>query len=752
MPQPNPFLPRIAQNLIAIIVLALIIAYTYAYFFGAPYSGFAMHPSTGEVYEIFLEDSSASLQIGDQITNIGGVPWKEHQSDPTDVFFKNIQPAEVIEITLLREGKQLTVPWTFPGFNRQQFQDRFLNIWWLAYIFWAFGSLIQTSIRPADVRWRLLSIASYLTGFWIILGVLSGYQVWGSSLLLHAITWLLLPVYLRLHWVFPKNLKDLPAWVWVTLYLIGFALAIAELTSSIPRSLFAFGFFLTLMGSIVLLVIHTVRQPDQRREVARLGIIIAIAIVPSIFLGVFGVANRIPQVGPLALVTLPVIPGAYFYTVYRQQLGGLETRSNRAVSTYIFMTLLGTILLTLIFPAALSLIEQPGALIIASVSAILFMAYIAIAFFPTFQSFVDRRLLGINLPYQHLTETYSSQIAASVSVENLLRLLEEDVFPSLLVRQFAFLEFSNDACRLILRKEVAAEQIPDPQEIPALINQSGRLRPPAEGSPHPWIRLTLSLKVGEEILGLWLFGRRDPDDHYPVADLTVFQSLADQTAIAISNLQQTERLRSLSQLNIERREQDRMNLALELHDSVLNQLAVLRTNVDETNLSPRFHDAYEEVVQRLREIASALRPPMLNYGLKLALEELTQDLMERSDNHTRVTFAVWGEEERYPPNIELHLFRIVQEACENALRHAQANTIIVSAQLDSRTITLAIEDNGQGFEMGEPLQLDDLLIHKHFGLAGIMERANLIGASAQIRSNLNTGTRIEIAWNAPEGD
>lgn len=748
MPQPNPSLPRIAQNLISITVLALIFAYTYAYFFETPYSGFALHPSTGETLEIFLDDSPAPLQIGDRITNIGDVSWKEYQSDPTVVFFENTQPAEVVEINILREGKPLTIPWTFPGFNRRQFQDRFLNIWWLAYIFWAFGSLTQTSIRPADVRWRLLSIASYLTGFWIILGVLSGYQVWGSSLLLHAVTWLLLPVYLRLHWVFPKNLKDLPAWVWVTLYLIGFALAAAELTQSIPRSLYALGFFLALMGSITLLVIHAIRQPAQRRDVTRLGIIIAIAIVPSVLLGILGVTNRIPEVGPLALVTLPVIPGAYFYTIYRQQLGGLEARSNHAVSAYIFMILLGAILLTLVFPAALSLIDEPGALIIASVSAILLMAYITIAFFPSFQSFVERRLLGINLPYQHLPEIYSSKIATSISVDDLLRLLEEDVFPSLLVRQFAFLEFSGDMYRPILGKEVTVDQIPDPEEIPALVHQSGRLRPPG-ATPHPWIRLILPLKAGEDILALWLLGKRDPDDHYLAADLPVFQSLADQTAIAMSNIQQTGRLRSLYQLNIERRERERMSLALELHDSVLNQLAVLRMSVGEADSSLRFQEAYDKVVQRLREIASALRPPMLNYGLKLALEELTQDLMERN-SRTRVTFAVWEEEERYPPNIELHLFRIVQEACENSLRHAQADTIIISAQLDSRKIRLDVEDNGQGFEIEEPLQLDNLLSHKHFGLAGIMERASLIGASAQIRSSPHTGTRVEVVWNAPE--
>ena len=738
---------RIAPNLISTAVLALILAYSYAYFFEAPYSGFTVHPSSGDVLEVFLED--APLRVGDRVTNIGGISWEEYQSDGTVNFFENIRAGETVEITVLREGKHVTIPWSLPGFNRQQFQDRFLNLWWLAYIFWAFGSLAQISIRPRDARWRLLTTASYLTGFWIILGVLSGYQIWGSSLLLHAVTWLLLPVYLHLHWVFPRSLKDLPAWGWWILYLIGLALAVAELMQAIPRTLFALGFFFALVGSIALLAVHAIRQPEQRREVARLGTMIAIAIVPSIILGILGVGNRIPQAGPLALVTLPVIPGAYFFIVYRQQLGGLEMRANRAISIYMFLITLGTILLALIAPISLSLMDEPGMLIIVSVAGILSVVYLSISNFPAFQSFVDRRLLGIKLPYQHLPEIYSSRIATSASVKSLLRLLEDDVFPSLLVRQFAFLDLSGDACRAILVKDVHADQLPTREETPNLIHQAGRLRPPDEGAHHPWIRLILPLKVGETVLGLWLLGKRDPDDHYLAADLPVFQSLADQTAIAMSNLLQTERLSSLYQSDIERREQERMGLALELHDSVLNQLAVLRTNVGEADPSPRFQHAYETVVQRLREIVSDLRPPMLNYGLKLALEEFTQDLMERSDSHARVTLAMRGEEERYPPNIELHLFRIVQEACENALRHANAATVIISAQLDPHGVRLDIEDDGRGFEAGEQQGLDDLLVHKHFGLAGIVERSNLIGASARIRSSPNAGTHIEVIWNAP---
>jgi two-component system sensor histidine kinase DegS len=101
---------------------------------------------------------------------------------------------------------------------------------------------------------------------------------------------------------------------------------------------------------------------------------------------------------------------------------------------------------------------------------------------------------------------------------------------------------------------------------------------------------------------------------------------------------------------------------------------------------------------------------------------------------------------RFPSKVELHLFRIMQEACENALRHAQARNISVSGTLLFREINLTLNDDGVGFDAGENLQLDVLIANKHFGLAGMIERAAIIGAEVQIESKPQEGTRIQITW------
>jgi two-component system, NarL family, sensor histidine kinase DegS len=137
---------------------------------------------------------------------------------------------------------------------------------------------------------------------------------------------------------------------------------------------------------------------------------------------------------------------------------------------------------------------------------------------------------------------------------------------------------------------------------------------------------------------------------------------------------------------------------------------------------------------------------MLNYGLKPAIEELADNLMERSKDRIQVGVGLQSNGSRYPEKTELHLFHIVQEACENALRHAQAKNITISGSLLYQEIDFSLQDDGVGFDAGENLQLDVLIAHKHFGLAGMLERAAIIGAEVRIESRREKGTRIQITW------
>jgi signal transduction histidine kinase len=100
----------------------------------------------------------------------------------------------------------------------------------------------------------------------------------------------------------------------------------------------------------------------------------------------------------------------------------------------------------------------------------------------------------------------------------------------------------------------------------------------------------------------------------------------------------------------------------------------------------------------------------------------------------------------YPQSVEHHIYRMVQEACENAIRHGQARHIHITGTLDAEYIDLVIEDDGHGFDAEGVKQLETLVAQKHFGLAGMLERAQLIGADVRFDSLPERGTRVAIFW------
>ncbi len=735
---------NVSEFFLSLSVLFILLFFTYGIFGYAPYIGFRFNPPDGKILAVYIQGKNEpTLKEGDVLVRVGANSLDDYHADNRLAFFKGIKPGDTINVVVNRNGTELAIPWVIPGFNQLEFNIRFFNIWWLAYIFWVVGFAAQLLLRPKNSTLRRLFIAAfYLMGLWLIFGSISAWHLLEGSILMHVAAWLLLPVYLHLHWVFPKPLRLPQKWLGYFFYAVCLLLAIAELFQIPPRGFYALGFLLAMAGSAVLLGVHFFRQPDQRRDLALVLTATLLVVIPLISFSISDIASKI---APLAFLALPLMPLAYFYTIYRRQLGGMELRANRLISVYSFLILIGAALPLLIRP--ITLIDttlENMILLIIGITVLIVIASIQI--FPSFQSFLEQHLLGIKLPYQNLQESFSSRIAASTSINDLLLLLENDVFPSLFIRQFAFMQTSNGSLKALLAKNVSAEEMPDEGRISQLVERSGKFIP-ALSSDDEWIRLILPLKAGDSFIGFWLLGRRDPDDYYPQAEIPILQSIANQTAIALSYVLQAEHLKSIYQDGISQYEDERMRLALLLHDSILNELAALRMNLDEAEVTPAFQKAYQKLTSQVREIIFNLRPPMLEYGLKPALEEMAGTLTERNQGKIEIIVKIETDDSRYQiRNMEEHIFRMVQEACENAVRHAQAKIVQITGRLLEDEISLSVEDNGNGFETKDGLGIDTLVKQKHFGLAGILKRAQLIGAEASIHSNLGIGTHIQVTW------
>ncbi len=749
MNQTRPSLPTFIERALPIVILLILLLYTYAKFFEHPYLGFRWDPG-GELVHVFTTGNQQNpLKVGDQLIQVGAMPLTSFEADYLKTFNNIVRPGKTVAIVVKRDGQRLTIPWKFPGLNSVEFDDQASSEVWLTFFFWIVGTLALLSLRPKDERWRLMIAFNYLTAFWIgVGGGASFYHIWYSPFLLRIAVWFCIPVYLHFHWVFPQPFRKLPPAVTRGGYFVAGLLALAECFQLLPQSLYLLGFLLAVGGSLILLVAHAIRQPQARRDIGLLLIAALLSLIPSIVVGLLATFSTLPNFSGAGTLGLIFLPLAYFYAAYRRQIGNLELRVNRFISILVFLVFLFAITLPLVVVAD-QWITLPGATIAIGVIATMAAGLFTLLVFSSFQSFVERRILRIPLPPTQLLEVYSGRITTSPTLSDLETLLKNEVLPSLLVRQFVFLQIDGSATNMLVADGITQAELPSGNQITDILPDKEQYRTPelkSERTPLPWVRIVLPLKIGDDLIGLWLLGRRDPDDIYTQPEIAVIQSLANQTAIALSNIVQTERLLEMYQADINRYEEERLRLALDLHDSILNQMAAMLMHLDTSSTSPEFQESYDRLTQRLREIVTDLRPPMLNYGLKPALDELADSLMEHRGGELDVVIDIQAGESRYPANVEQHLFRIVQEACENALRHGKAQKITISGTLGQQEGALQIEDDGTGFDLAQGVELNALLANKHFGLAGMIERARLVDGKIEINSEPDAGTTIRLIW------
>ena len=198
-------------------------------------------------------------------------------------------------------------------------------------------------------------------------------------------------------------------------------------------------------------------------------------------------------------------------------------------------------------------------------------------------------------------------------------------------------------------------------------------------------------------------------------------------------------------------EDERRRLARELHDDAIQSLIALKQRIQLTRLGLKGQDAAdsmaelenlaEQTIDNLRRQTRALRPMYLeDLGLVTALEMLAQETSVGAG--IRVDFRSQGDERRLPPEVELTLYRMAQEALSNVTRHAQASQASVELRFERERVALEVSDNGQGFEV--PRSPAEFAPSGHFGLLGLYERAELIGARLEIRSAPGKGARIQV--------
>jgi signal transduction histidine kinase len=198
-------------------------------------------------------------------------------------------------------------------------------------------------------------------------------------------------------------------------------------------------------------------------------------------------------------------------------------------------------------------------------------------------------------------------------------------------------------------------------------------------------------------------------------------------------------------------EDERMRLARELHDDTIQELVALKQRLQlarkarrEEGASPMLEELElltEATIENVRRMTRALRPIYLeDLGLVTALEMLTRET-SRPDA-LQVDFQKTGPEQRLSGEAELALYRIAQQALNNVVRHAQARHAVLQIEFVPAGVQLEVRDDGRGFQ--PPRQPTDLASSGHFGLLGMRERADLIGARLEVLSEPGKGTHVVV--------
>ncbi len=723
----------------AIAVLAISLAMLVTYSVGL----FGFVPDLG-LDDIALDGTIASvgssapvgLQAGDRLLRVNDLAFDDFRRDLRVTLWGDLRSGDPITYTVARGDETLTFSAVLPPLTLRDVLSNALSQWLLAVVFWLAALTTALVVRPRDTRWRLLLAFNAVTSVWLVASTLSRWHLWDSALVLRIAILLSVPIYWHLHWSLPTPLSRLPNVFLGLLYGVPIGLCLAEALQVTPQSAYFISFAAALGGALAIWIVRWVRRTPIPG--GRLLLVAAIAtLLPAVVFGIVGSVWQDPTTpAMLGLLALPILPFTYVYMASRRQLGGLELWANRAFAGYLYALVL-MFVAGLAAAAVLAVTRDPSLTLAASTLLVGITVLVTILVFPDVQRWVERNLFGLPLEPSRMLASYVAQIVASTDLSTLTQVLSQKVLPSLLVRQSALYQFSELLePTLVYAQGVAKDALPTAVELAAWRDR--------RSAASAWVRLALPLEIDGAPIGVLLLGAHDPDDVYTATETATLRSLADQTAIALAHAMRAEQLRLLFQANIERHEAERAALARDLHDDILQQMAVLARHV----AAGEGGRAYDAIVAHTRQMISGLRPVMLDYGLAEALEQLADDLAERVGSTPELRVRLDGAP-RYSALVEQHAYRIVQQATENALRHAAARSVEIAGRMDPEDLCLTVSDDGVGIPTDLTTSLGALIAQRHFGLAGMVERAQLIGAALSVDARPEGGTVVTLRWPKP---
>jgi PAS domain S-box-containing protein len=266
------------------------------------------------------------------------------------------------------------------------------------------------------------------------------------------------------------------------------------------------------------------------------------------------------------------------------------------------------------------------------------------------------------------------------------------------------------------------------------------------------------LVVDKKQKGVLVVGFRHYHD-FAGRELRLLVSLAEKNSIALANaalyenlVQREKELEILAGARVQAQEEERRRIAREIHDGLGQLLTAIKFNLeiledtiatggDEHKRIDDMKNMLDSVMKEAREISYNLMPSVLDdFGLAPALQLLCEQFSQR--RNIKVTFEAHGLSQRLFPELEICLYRIVQEGLNNAAKHANPTYVSVELVRHGKGVGLTIEDNGAG--MAQILRFIRATEKGGMGLVGMKERVASFNGTLDIESTPGHGTSISI--------
>jgi signal transduction histidine kinase len=390
----------------------------------------------------------------------------------------------------------------------------------------------------------------------------------------------------------------------------------------------------------------------------------------------------------------------------------------------------------------------------------------------------DQVMYGVWYDYQSAVQAFSNKLSKALQSEQLVEILTGEL-PALLQAEGAILLWSRRERVIIagVGRDVQSWQLDTTEQIPFTPIQDYLL---THGTPTLFHTLSQVLgprfssrpvvtgRAAEDtlwvplvysgyLMGILILGPKRGNNHFSWKDLQILETLSYQAAVVSQQVQLIDSLRQhglemnqLYQAVVKAREAERKHLARELHDAVIQDLISLKHRlesagpaIDESTSAGRLaQEQIAQLIDTLRQLCAGLRPPVLD---SLGLAPALRYHMRQFEGETGLStqFSIEGDEmKELPEDVELCLFRVLQEALHNVQHHAQAKKVTVCLTLRQTAVVLVVGDDGQGFAV--PDCLGHLVANGHFGLAGVRERVEAANGHISIRSARDSGTQLKI--------